>query len=153
MIWHINENCFKDWSQSTYQAISLVSWLEAINTIPINIQRYHINWIITGISKCVCIDNYNTIVIGYQIVYFKVVHVALRVVISLPIRPQPWHLNGMEWIYNNLCLPVFTSTKQGLMCLAQGNNTVLPGLKLTTFWYWVKQSTTEPLRYPTKHHI
>ena len=39
------------------------------------------------------------------------------------------------------------STKQGLMCLAPGHNTVMPvRLELATPWSPVKQSTTEPLR-------
>ena len=39
------------------------------------------------------------------------------------------------------------STKQGLMCLAQGHNTVMPvRLEPATPWSQVKYSTTEPLR-------
>ena len=37
-------------------------------------------------------------------------------------------------------LPGFTSTMQGLMCLVQGNKTVLPvGLQPTTFLYQSKK--------------
>ena len=40
-----------------------------------------------------------------------------------------------------------TSTKQGLMCLAQGHNVVMPErLKSTTPQSQVKHSTTEPVR-------
>ena len=41
----------------------------------------------------------------------------------------------------------WTSTKLGLMCLAQGHNVVTPvRLKPTALQSWVKHSTTEPLR-------
>ena len=48
------------------------------------------------------------------------------------------------------CIVVFlgwTSTKQGLMCLAQGHNAVTPVRHdPTALWSWVEHSTTEPLR-------
>ena len=49
-------------------------------------------------------------------------------------------------------LPVFTTTKQGLVCLAQGNKTV-PSVRLEpeNFRSRVRQSTTEPLPSPKNY--
>ena len=55
-------------------------------------------------------------------------------IIPLFVRFDSLRPSQQFFSYVGKSLPGFTSTKQGLMCLAQGNNTVpLVGLELATF--------------------
>ena len=62
------------------------------------------------------------------------------------------HTSKQFFSYVRMSLVGRTSTKQGLICLAQGHNTVTPvRLEPTTHWSPVKHSTTESLRSQLKH--
>ena len=87
---------------------------------------------------------------------------SLKIYSPTPLDYVQWTIPNLLVLFGlNLYCPVnnfsvmsglifmgLTSTKQGLLCLAQGHNTVTPvRLEPATPWSPVKLSTTEPLGY------